>query len=196
MCEGCGFVGENLFRAVDGGSLKFAKAVHFVHRQGGEKGEKLLDFVVFRIPPELIVVEGGGAFRIKPYCTAGRLAEFRAVALEEQREGGDVDGLVGDPAGQFRSGRHVAPLVLSTELEFATVFFIKDIEIVGLHKRVGEFKEGEARFETHFDGFVREHAWNGEEGADVSHEINEIQIAEPFPVVEEKGFAVGEVQKT
>ena len=65
-----------------------------------------------------------------------------------------------------------------------------------MHERVGEFQEGKARFKTHLDGFVGEHARDGEEGTDVAQEFEQIQIAEPCGIVEKERLAVGEIQKT
>ena len=87
-------------------------------------------------------------------------------------------------------------LIESAELELAVVVFVKDIEIIALHERVGEFQEGKARFKTHLDGFVGEHARDGEEGADVAEEFKQIQVAEPRGVVEEERLPVGEIQES
>ena len=51
-------------------------------------------------------------------------------------------------SNKFRSGEHIAPLVITAELHIATVVLIEAVEVISLHEHIGKFQEGKSVCET------------------------------------------------
>lgn len=194
--EGGGLVGEDFLGAVDLGRGQGAEAPDFVHGQGGEEAEEPGHFAVIDIPPELVVVVRGGAGGVEPDGAGGGLAEFLAVALEQQREGGGVGLLAGELADEAGAGDDIAPLVLAAELQFAAIILVQDVEVVGLQEHVIEFEERQAGFQPLFDRLGGEHLVDVEVPADVAQEIQVFDVPQPVGVVDQAGAGgVAEVEE-
>ena len=51
-------------------------------------------------------------------------------------------------SNKFRSGKHVAPLVITAELHIAAVVLIEAVEVISLHEHIGKFQEGKSVCKT------------------------------------------------
>ena len=49
---------------------------------------------------------------------------------------------------KFRSGKHIAPLIITAELHIAAIVLIEAVEVVSLHEHIGKFQEGKSVCET------------------------------------------------
>ncbi len=70
-------------------------------------------------------------------------------------------------------------------------------EVIGLEDHVAEFGKGDAHFQSRFDRVLGQHGANGEVFANVSKEGNQLQLAEPFVVVDHASRIVlaGEIEE-
>ena len=66
---------------------------------------------------------------------------FLALGICEQGNGHCVGVLTEFFTDEFRSAKHIAPLVVTAELHITTVIFEQVVEVVTLHNHIVEFKE-------------------------------------------------------
>ena len=68
-------------------------------------------------------------------------------------------------------------------------------EVVALHQHIGKFQKAQAVIGRHAGlvAFGGEHLVYREQGADVAHELNEVEIAQPVAVIGNDGLAVRKV---
>ena len=88
-------------------------------------------------------------------------------------------------ADQIRAGQHVAPLIVAAHFQTAAVVLEELQEVVALHQHVVELQEGQAALQTLLVALGRQHAVDGEQRADIAHEIDIVQVAQPVGVVDD-----------
>ena len=63
---------------------------------------------------------------------------------------------------KLRSGKHIAPLVVTAELHITAVVLIEAVEVVALHEHIGKFQEGKAICQTIHIATCSQHLIYGE----------------------------------
>ena len=162
----------------------FGKGIDFFVGEEGEVLQVFHHIPVILVEPELVEFVGRGLLRIQPYGAAGGFAEFRAVCLQHEGNGKavgimDVFGL----PEQFYAVGDVAPLVSTADLELYVVFVIEHLEVDGLEDLVGEFGEGDPRFQTGCHHFLSQHGIDIEELAVVPEKFEEGNLGQPVVVI-------------
>ena len=190
-------VGENLLGFVDLAVLERTQTTNLVHRQEGQQTEALFDVLIVNIAPVLVEVVRAGLRRIEPKCALLGLAHFTTVMGQQQLEGAGKRIFTLLAADEIRAAQHVAPLVVAAHLQTAAVVLEQLEEVVGLHEHVGELEEGKSVFGCHacFIAVGSQHFVDGEHGADVAHELDEVQVAQPVAVVDDNRLALGKIEE-
>ena len=111
--------------------------------QRGEYLDIALCVVVADVQPELIEAVGRGAIAVQPDVAALSLAKLLAVALGDERTG-QCEGLylvAQRAANQFCTSSHIAPLVVTAQLQLHAIVLIEIQEVVTLQQLIGELGE-------------------------------------------------------
>src|SRR5579875_3603132 len=162
----------------------------------GEVAQPGTDDGVLGLQEELVEAVGAGEGGVEPHGPRRRLAELRAVGLEHEGGRQAVHRLAGAPADELDPCRDVAPLVAPPHLELAAVVLVEPEEVVGLQQHVAELRVGDAlvgTFEASPDGLLGHHLVDGEVLPDVTEELDQRELRQPRPVVEQE--AVVEVHE-
>ena len=153
-------------------------------REEGEILQVLHDVAVVLIEPELVEFIRRRLLRIQPYRAARRLAEFRAVRLQHQRDGETVGiVLVFHLADEVDTIRDIAPLVRAADLQLHIVFVIEHLEIDGLQDLVRKFREGNPRIKARCHDILGEHRIDVEKLAIVTKEVQQGNLRQPVIVI-------------
>ena len=145
------------------------------------------------IEPELIEGVGRGAVAIEPDVAALGLAELLPVGLGDQRAGQTecFRFLSEGAADELRARCHVAPLVVSAQLELHAVVPVEVQEVVTLQQLVGELSEAEAvaclSAEPFLHTVLGHHIVDGDVLAHFAGEIEEGKVLHPVVVVDHLG---------
>ena len=109
----------------------------------GEYLDVLLGFLVAHVEPELVEGVRRGAVAVKPDVAALGLAKLLAVGLGDKRTGEAVGFGLRAQGATYELGAcgHVAPLVVTAELELHSVSLVEVEEVVALEQLVGELGE-------------------------------------------------------
>ena len=172
-----------LYEGVDGGLVEV-----------GEYLDIAFGVVVTHVEPELIECVWRRAVAIEPDVSALGLTEFLTIGLGDERTSeAESFGLVAQRAAdEFRSGRHVAPLVVSSQLQTYAVLLIQIQKIVALEQLIGKFGERQSvaglAVEALLHAVLGHHVVDGDVFAYLSREIEEGKVLHPVVVVDEFGL--------
>ena len=153
----------------------------------------LLCFLIADVQPELIEAVGAGTLGIELDVTRLGLTELLAVALRDERTG-ECEGLdivTQRAADEFRASSHVAPLVVTAELEFYAFMLIEIKEVVALQKLVGELGEGKTVASSSVQALLYavlcHHVVDGDMLSHLACEVEEGEVLHPVVVVDHFG---------
>ena len=190
------FFGQTALQHAAAGILTvlFDEGIDSLFVQRGEYLDVALGIVVADVEPELIELVGSGALRVEPDVSALGLAEFLAVGLGDKRTGeceGGLGVVAQCAANQFRTGGHVAPLVVAAQLQAHAFVLIEIEEVVALQQLVGEFGERQSvagsSVESLLHAFLGHHVVDGDVLTHLAREVEEGEILHPVVVVHQLG---------
>src|SRR5438093_11453098 len=94
----------------------------FVARGKGKVFQVSNDVAIIESDPELVKPVGTGSFRIEPYSASDSLAELASIGVGDERKRQPVN--LGSQlfSAEITAGGDIAPLIASTDLEFAIKF--------------------------------------------------------------------------
>ena len=141
MYKLCQLVCKDLLGFVQLAAFPFGHLVDLLKRKESKKTHTFDNVSIVYISPVLVEIERGCLIRIKPYSSGLCFSHLFALRIEKQCDGHGIGILAKLTADQLGTAKHVAPLVIATELHVAAVFLVQHVEVVALHDHVVKFQE-------------------------------------------------------
>ena len=135
------FICKNFFRLIQLASLPGIHLVDLLKRQECQHTDTFQYVCIADISPILVEIKRGRFIRIQPYRSGLCLAHLLSLGVEKQCDRHRTCVFSEFAADQFRSCQHIAPLIVSSELQITSVILVQCIEIVRLHDHVVKLEE-------------------------------------------------------
>ena len=160
----------------------------------GEDADIALCLIVSHVEPELIEGIGRGALGVEPNVATLRLAKLLAIGLRDERTG-DTEGfyVVAQSAmDQLSTRRHIAPLVVATQLQPDAMLAVEMEKVVTLEELVGKLCKGKSvarrTVETLLHALLRHHIVDSDVLTHLAGKVEEGEVLHPVVVVDHLGL--------
>ncbi|MNP23755.1 hypothetical protein D3C76_1164750 [compost metagenome] len=181
-------IGQHILRARGFAAVFvfFFQGIDLFNVHKGEEFQEAINVRIGGVDPELVEFVRAGFLRIEPDCATFGFTEFGAIRFGDQRNGQAEDLVLMQTTRQVDTGRDVAPLVGTANLQGHAVQFVQAGKVITLQQVVGELGEGDALIvtvQTLLNRFFVDHLINGEVLADITQEGQHVHAAKPVIVV-------------
>src|SRR5215510_4244589 len=136
-----GLKGQHLLGLTQFGALQSTQTRNLLQRQERVVLEKALHIPVIDVDPELVKLIGGGQLSVQPDGSSRGFAHFLPTRRSQKWKGHDKGFAIGYPTNELNSSNHVAPLVVSPDLEHAAIALKEHQKVIGLQQLVVELDE-------------------------------------------------------
>ena len=187
---------ESLLCLIEVCALPLRHLLDLLDRDKGEQLQALDDIGVIDVSPVLVELIRCSLICVEPYRTTRGLAHLLAFLVGQQGDGQRIGILALLLTDQLRTGQHIGPLIIATELHIAAVVLIQTVEVIALHQHVGKLQEGQALLHTIGIAACTQHIIDRKARSDLTHEIQEVQITQPVGVIDHLGLARSELDET
>src|SRR5262245_21825963 len=141
VCQLCGLKGQHLLGLTQFGTLQSTQTRDLLQRQERVVLEKALHIPIIDVNPELVKLIWGGQLSVQPDGPRRGFAHFLSTRRSQKWKGHDKGFAIGHSTNELNSGNHIAPLIVSPDLEHAAIALEEYQKIIGLQQLVVELEE-------------------------------------------------------